>query len=163
MDWCGKCLIQPVLAVTCNGGYSVGVWWEVCWRPQSKCWNNLASGIKGARTHVCVAFFVHFTLHPRFFTSQAKISKQRTHSITLSFPFFPQTRLLHVSPSLLIYFSPFCLPSLQCNADFSQNGGMVEIGGEPWIIVEDIFTLTHFGVTFAPLKGAAALLWLKST
>ena len=75
----------------------------------------------------------------------------------LFFFFYPKTSQIHISPSLLISSSPFCLPSLQCNADFSQGGGMVEIGGVPWIIVEDIFTLTHFGVPFAPLKGAAAL------
>lgn len=33
---------------------------------------------------------------------------------------------------------------------FQKGGGMVQIGGVPWIIVEDIFTLTHFGVPIAP-------------
>lgn len=67
---------------------------------------------------------------------------------TRSLLFLTHTSLLNVSP--LAPFAPFCRPSLQCNADFSKGGGMVQIGGVPWIIVEDIFTLTHFGVPIAP-------------
>lgn len=99
-------------------------------------------------------------LYALHITPTSRISKQCTHFLSV---FLPQTFHRNVDPARLIFYSPFCLPSLQCNADFLLGGGMVELGGVPWIIVEDIFTLTHFGVPFAPLKGAAALLCLKST
>lgn len=111
-------------------------------------------------TH-CTLSLVHCTMHPRFITSQARISKQNTHSSYCSRSFYPKPFIC--LPLLLSSFSAFSTLfhfvwqlSMQCNADFSKGGSMVEIGGVPWIIVEDIFTLTHFRVPFAPLKGAAA-------
>lgn len=90
MDRRGKCLIQRVLAVILR-------WWVQCWclvggllttaeqmlekfsiKHERKCLHG---------TH-CTMYFVHCTLHPRFITRQAKISKQYAHSLLFLCSFF---------------------------------------------------------------------------
>lgn len=118
---------------------------------------------KSLSSAACTLYVAYRLLHPRFITSRAKRTKQSTRSWLCVWSLYPEIPSSTVPLAPYLFFPPFCLPSLQCNADFSQGGGMVEIGGVPWIIVEDIFTLTHFRVPFAPLKGAAAVLCNKST
>lgn len=52
----------------------------------------------------------------------------------------------------------FSTPALQHHADFREEQRRYRKRGRAaWIIVEDIFTVTHFKVKFKPLKGAALL------
>lgn len=63
--------------------------------------------------------------------SQAKISKQQAKLLLSLCVFFLQILSLMYLLSQHLFQSPFCLVSLQCDADSSQGGGMVEIGGVP--------------------------------
>lgn len=52
--------------------------------------------------------------------------------------------------------SSFSTPALQHHADFKEESRRYRKRGRAaWIIVEDIFTVSHFKVKFKPLKGAA--------
>ncbi len=54
------------------------------------------------------------------------------------------------------HLSCFSTPALQPHADFREEQTRYRKRGRAaWIIVEDIFTVTHFKVKFKPLKGAA--------
>lgn len=90
VDRRGKCLIQRVLAVILR-------WWVQCWCLVGGLLTTAEQmlekfSIKHERKCLhgtqCTMYFVHCTLHPRFITSQAKISKQCAHSFVFLCSFF---------------------------------------------------------------------------
>ena len=151
---CCKCLIHPVLAVVCSGGYSVGVWWEACWRWQTKCLKMLASSIKGSvhKTHIAECmYFLYRTLEAHA-SSQAKISKQCTHSLLCIGSFNPLLFLFFLSP----------LTAEQCRFFTGWRYGRDRRGtmNNCW---RYFYSDPLWSPFCTPLKGAAALLCLKST